>query len=31
MFYVDEHGKLVHLSAGLSRTADEVEAAMAGR
>jgi Xaa-Pro aminopeptidase len=31
MFYVDADGKLVQLTAGLPRTADEVEAAMAGR
>jgi Xaa-Pro aminopeptidase len=31
MFYVDESGKLVQLTAGLPRTADEVEAAMAGK
>ena len=30
MFYVGEDGKLVQLTAGLPRTADEVEAAMAG-
>jgi Xaa-Pro aminopeptidase len=31
MFYVDSSGTLVRLTAGLPRTADEVEAAMAGR
>jgi Xaa-Pro aminopeptidase len=31
MFYVDENGGLVQLTAGLPRTAEEVEAAMAGR
>jgi len=31
MFYVDQDGTLVRLTAGLPRTADEVEAAMAGR
>jgi len=31
MFYVDKEGKLVQLTAGLPRTAEEVEAAMAGR
>jgi Xaa-Pro aminopeptidase len=31
IFYVDESGKLINLSGGLPRTADEVERAMAGR
>jgi len=31
MFYVDQDGTLVRLTAGLPRTAEEVEAAMAGR
>jgi Xaa-Pro aminopeptidase len=31
MFYVDANGKLVRLSEGLPRTADEVEQAMAGK
>jgi Xaa-Pro aminopeptidase len=31
IFYVDENGKLVNLSGGLPRTADEVERAMAGK
>ena len=31
MFYVNENGGLVQLTAGLPRTAEEVEAAMAGR
>jgi Xaa-Pro aminopeptidase len=31
MFYVDQNGDLVRLTAGLPRTVEEVEAAMAGR
>ena len=31
IFYVDGNGNLVSLSAGLPRTAEEVEAAMAGK
>ncbi|HYY68623.1 MAG TPA: aminopeptidase P N-terminal domain-containing protein [Terriglobales bacterium] len=31
LFYVDDNGSLVQLSAGLPRTVDEIEAAMAGR
>jgi Xaa-Pro aminopeptidase len=31
MFYVDESGSLIRLTAGLPRTADEVEAAMAAK
>jgi Xaa-Pro aminopeptidase len=31
MFYVEQKGNLVQLTAGLPRTAEEVEAAMAGR
>ena len=31
MFYVEQDGALVRLTEGLPRTAEEVEAAMAGR
>jgi len=31
MFYVESDGKLVRMTAGLARTADEVERAMAGK
>jgi len=31
MFYVEQDGRLVRLTAGLPRTAEEIEAAMAGR